>query len=105
MYDFDSVSCVVCERKFDGNGDTVVCPSCGAPHHRECYREAGKCRFDALHRENFVWEPKDERRAVGDLKDGRHQEGGADAGRASGSVCVSCGFANQENRLFCERCA
>ena len=33
--------------------DRVVCPECGAPHHRECYNKNGGCAFTAQHGPGF----------------------------------------------------
>lgn len=47
--------CPVCEKIFEENDDIVVCPDCGTPHHRECYRAEGKCANFMRHQENFRW--------------------------------------------------
>ncbi len=41
--------CAACEKTFDMDDDIVVCPDCGAPHHRECYNVEGKCAQSHLH--------------------------------------------------------
>ena len=35
--------CPVCNNRFTEEDDVVVCPECGTPHHRECYKLNGKC--------------------------------------------------------------
>ncbi len=47
--DFTKFHCPVCKNTFTENDDVVVCPECGTPHHRECYKSTGKCFNEALH--------------------------------------------------------
>ncbi len=55
MMDCTGQTCPICNRRFLENDDIVVCPDCGAPHHRDCYKQAGSCANAALHAEGFVW--------------------------------------------------
>lgn len=50
--DFTKFRCPVCNKDFNENDDVVVCPECGTPHHRECYKATGKCFNEALHGSN-----------------------------------------------------
>ncbi len=47
--DFTKFHCPVCNNNFIENDDVVVCPECGTPHHRECYKNLGKCFNENLH--------------------------------------------------------
>ncbi len=47
--DFTKFHCPVCNNTFTENDDVVVCPECGTPHHRECYKITGKCFNESLH--------------------------------------------------------
>ena len=49
--------CPVCGEAFKGNDDIVVCPVCGTPHHRECYKKNGECKNTEKHNDGFFWEP------------------------------------------------
>ncbi len=46
--------CPVCSVKFADGDDIVVCPECGAPYHRNCYKESGECIFKDRHG-NYEW--------------------------------------------------
>ena len=48
--------CVLCGELFTANDDVVVCPECGAPHHRECYKKNGSCAAADLHAEGQKWQ-------------------------------------------------
>ena len=41
--------CVVCSAYLFEEDDVIYCPTCGAPHHRDCYNYVGKCALDDLH--------------------------------------------------------
>lgn len=51
---FINEKCSVCSSTFFEGDDIVVCPECGAPYHRECYKHAGSCVYTAEHGE-FEW--------------------------------------------------
>ena len=50
-------TCPVCGGAFGESDDIVVCPVCGAPHHRDCYKQHGECAYNDRHGEGFRWEP------------------------------------------------
>lgn len=41
--------CVVCSAYLFAEDDTVYCPVCGAPHHRDCYNSIGHCGMEEAH--------------------------------------------------------
>ena len=49
--------CPVCNSQFRPDDDIVVCPYCGTPHHRECFKENTKCANEEKHGKGFRWEP------------------------------------------------
>lgn len=52
--------CPVCKKLFCDDDDVVVCPVCGTPHHRDCYREYGKCMNSELHSTGFIYKTVNE---------------------------------------------
>ncbi len=44
-----NLSCVACKAYLFEDDDVVHCPVCGAPHHRECYKNLGHCALEELH--------------------------------------------------------
>jgi len=54
---FTNEKCPVCNNTFNPDDDIVVCPECGTPHHRDCYKENNGCANYHKHSENFRWEP------------------------------------------------
>ncbi|MBP3921461.1 MAG: hypothetical protein J6D27_00680 [Ruminiclostridium sp.] len=41
--------CPVCGVAFKESDDIVVCPDCGTPYHRDCYKEQSECVFSDRH--------------------------------------------------------
>lgn len=41
--------CAVCNAYLFDEDDTVYCPECGAPHHRDCYMTIGHCVLAEYH--------------------------------------------------------
>lgn len=92
MLDYTGVKCPVCETPFRKDDDIVVCPECGAPYHRECYHQAGKCIFDDLHEEGREWQPPAPPKAPDPTAEIKDRE------------CPVCGTLNGRSTLFCSRC-
>lgn len=89
MSQYAGVSCPVCGRKFVERDDIVVCPQCGAPHHRSCYEANRACAFAHEHTTGKEWKNPD-------------AEGPS---FSSGSVaCQRCGGANPADAIFCQIC-
>lgn len=55
MFLYENNKCPVCEKEFAEGDDVVVCPECGTPHHRECYKSIGKCANKNLHATDFIY--------------------------------------------------
>jgi ribosomal protein L37E len=81
--------CMICGGVFDENSDIAVCPECGTPFHRACYKKAGHCVNTALHEANAVWQP-----------DGKSEKAAAH----ETATCKRCGKENKPNAFFCESC-
>ncbi len=52
MPNYKGINCPYCNLELEGK-DNVVCPVCGTPHHRECYKQNGNCFNHAKHSEGF----------------------------------------------------
>ena len=112
MKDYRNMSCAACGVAFDEDADIVVCPVCGAPHHRECWKETGHCACEEKHADGFEWQP--ERIVIGALSnetDETNETKNPSAAQpeqsqnASGTViCPNCGMETPKNSGYCERC-
>jgi len=53
MYRYAYDNCPVCGLTFTDSDDVVVCPECGTPHHRDCYKNFGGCANAEKHADGF----------------------------------------------------
>ena len=86
MYNYNGHICDVCKEKFTHQSDVVVCPECGTPHHRECYKQLGHCVNEAKHAEGFEWTAPQM------------------AFNPNVKSCPKCGHENPKDATFCENC-
>ena len=56
--------CPICEKEFANDDDIVVCPLCGTPHHRDCYKKNGECSNFDEHNKGFRWAPSEKNKLV-----------------------------------------
>ena len=89
---YEGLSCPVCTKTFLPDEDIVVCPQCGLPHHRACWKSIGRCYADNKHGTSEQWS----RNAV-------HTEAAASAA-TNANICPKCGAANAQYAEFCSRC-
>ena len=90
MIKYAGTKCIVCDEKFKDGDDVVVCPQCGTPYHRACYKKEGKCINTSLHENGGAWRPE--------------YEPVADVIEKSDRICKKCGFENPEGTMYCEIC-
>ena len=87
--DFLGKTCPVCSQNFHEGDDVVVCPKCGAPYHRDCFKQKGKCIFPELHKDGKSWK---------DIYDDDPTENNDVV------KCISCGTDNDKNAIVCKNC-
>lgn len=86
--DFVEYNCPVCGKQFTRDDDIVVCPECGAPHHRECYETQGRCFFEDRHKDGFSFENENTDNSEGE----------------NTVICKSCGAENPKEMFYCSKC-
>lgn len=91
MSRYDNVECPVCEKKFIEGDDVVVCPICGAPHHRTCYQSEGRCHFESEHESGMQWEE-------------RNRKKGEEEHKGDPKKCPKCSATNPPDGIFCQVC-
>lgn len=95
--DFYKYKCPVCDKKFMPGDDIVVCPECGAPHHRECFEQNGNCFYQDKHSEGFSFENGSTQSKAEDTADNDEAEG-------SEVICPMCKTANSRETFYCSNC-
>lgn len=85
---YDGIRCPVCGEAFTDKDDIVVCPDCGAPHHRACFETNGRCAYVEKHASGEEWRRPSEKTIDGNAP----------------ARCPRCGTLNQPGTPYCEVC-
>lgn len=101
------LKCGICGEEFKDGDDVVVCPDCGTPMHRACYKENNCCPNEDKHAEGFVFDGFDaiKRSAQGKSEKPEKitlQKKSEEA--TSGRSCPVCGASNRPGASFCDSC-
>lgn len=89
MANYEGSKCIVCNKDFNESDDIVVCPDCGTPYHRDCYKQVGECINNELHNAGISWgEKKLDEESV----------------ELENKVCPRCGYTNNNEQNFCSKC-
>ena len=91
MMDYIGIPCPVCGKKFEKGDDIVVCPECGAPHHRDCYEKNHGCANAVNHASGKEWAPPEP----------EHKE---DYDGTKELRCPKCNTLNPYDGIFCQVC-
>ena len=86
MTDITNCICPVCKQPFTEQDDVVVCPLCGAPHHRICWKQTGHCALKDVHGTPGQWKPPLCREDEDSL------------------ACGNCGTVNRRGDTVCAKC-
>lgn len=92
--DYNKYDCPVCERPLVEGDDIVVCPECGAPHHRKCYEKENHCAFESQHGESFDYEQ---------YRKSQQSEEEAKS-EAEAVTCPKCGAECPKESFYCNKC-
>ncbi len=85
--DYLGKKCPVCDKYFHAYDDIVVCPECGAPHHRECFEKENNCFYKDRHSEDFAYWDEDEPQPQDNF-----------------IICKKCNKRNPNGAFFCSYC-
>ena len=84
---YASIDCPICNKPLsDGNG-IVVCPTCGAPYHYDCFSQEKHCIFTDLHESGEDWKAPKKEELFEENTELR---------------CSRCGTINPHHGLFCQ---
>lgn len=97
MINYNHAICKICNTPFQETDDIVVCPDCGTPYHRDCWKQEGHCVNTALHESGGSWQKEqnaEEERALAErCKDEPRTQ-----------ICPSCQRANAKSATHCDCC-
>lgn len=92
--EFTQYKCPVCDKSFKQGDDVVVCPECGAPHHRDCYEKNGHCFYEDKHSEAFSFE---------EIYNEYNKTAENDEANNL-TACPKCGEGNPKAAFYCNKC-
>lgn len=95
MFLYEGFSCSSCDKPFEKSDDIVVCPTCGAPHHRDCWKAEGHCHFESTHGTAEQWSRENANST---------QKATQKPSAEEFQTCQSCGTKNSIYAEFCSRC-
>lgn len=116
---YADLCCEKCGKTFLNDDDVVVCPVCGAPHHRDCWYAENCCASSEKHGEGYIWVspvlPEKENTENSEIEDEKktnrgnpaifNQNGEAKLSNGEKIIrCPQCGANNCENDMYCMRC-
>ena len=82
--------CTSCRNVFKEGDEIVVCPECGSPYHKECYKREGKCINTVLHESGGEWHAEPVITPASTEQTDR--------------VCPNCGTHNSLDAFYCTNC-
>lgn len=92
MNKYEGLNCPVCHDKLFENGEpVVVCPICGAPHHKKCYNIESHCSFVDTHNTPEQWQKPEP-----EAEEHIHNSFVAN--------CKTCGHPLLSDSQFCNKC-
>lgn len=116
MFFHENEKCPVCDSFFTAEDDIVVCPICGTPHHRECYKKLGHCANAAVHKDGFSYTASEDHKKddieaptvnessnINNIPLNSENSQRADKKREK-AVCKKCGSEIEKSAPFCCYC-
>lgn len=98
--DTGNKQCQICHGYLFEEDDVVVCPECGAPHHRDCWQTVGHCGLAELHGTDRQY-PNHNKVNTNQQQGPAYESYGAPYER----LCPHCGKrARATDALFCPYC-
>ncbi len=96
MQNFLGNPCPYCGKNFAAGDDIVVCPECGTPHHRDCYKEHSACANEEKHSADFEWK--------GAFAPSAHKTEEKIPDSSEPVICSHCKTENPGNTHYCINC-
>jgi len=93
--------CFSCGITFKDGDDIVVCPECGTPYHRICYKEAGECLNHQLHENGGSWEKKN---TAAENAEAISNENQPQEAKPAAVICSHCNTLNFSSDEKCRKC-
>ena len=94
---YEGKMCQICHSYLFDDDDVVVCPTCGAPQHRDCYNSLGHCGAQSSHGTEYQFD-KLEKKAEESSDNSSHNY------KEDNITCPRCGKPSNKGTFFCPYC-
>lgn len=94
------LKCGICGSDFKEHDDVVVCPDCGTPMHRECYKDNSGCPNADKHGYGYIFDEFDK---IKESAQGKEEKSIKNQSPAQ-IECPICGENNKGDANFCNFC-
>ena len=94
------LKCGICGSNFKEHDDVVVCPDCGTPMHRDCYKENSGCPNSDKHGDGYISGDFDK---IKESAQGKNEKVDSKPSSAQ-TECPICGENNKSDANFCNFC-
>ncbi len=102
MNRFIGEKCPVCNKEFKEDDQIVVCPECGTPYHKSCYKQIGNCLYENSHGKYF-YKPTLEIKKEAIQEDENVKKKQAEKEKKQ-IKCPYCSELNDEKNKICSNC-
>lgn len=93
MQEYHNKCCGECGEKFTEGDNIAICPDCGTPIHKECWK--GTCPNEEKHAEGFDWNKAEAAEAYKKVVSSAQPDRG---------VCAICGEDADSDMIYCPDC-
>ena len=90
-------SCPICKAYLFEDDEVAVCPTCGAPHHRECFVSLGHCGLEEFHGTDKQYDKAKKQNEAPKQEQKQEQE-------EKKELCPSCKKEVLNGSTFCNHC-
>ncbi len=91
--------CPICNSYLFSEDDVVFCPTCGAPHHRDCYNTVGHCGLEDKHGTEEQYDKKEAKTAQD-----KSEEDARNTGKEMPVICPHCKNELKQDMQVCPYC-
>ena len=97
--------CQICKGYLFEDDDILICPECGAPHHRECYNVLGHCALEELHGTELEYSREKVAEAQQKAQEKAEERQAVGQQQAEYTECTVCGEKFQKDLSHCPKCS
>lgn len=94
---YEGKTCQICHSYLFDDDDVVVCPICGAPHHRDCYNSLGHCGAQSYHGTDNQYD-----KVTKAAENASNEQ--TENTKEDSVICSNCGNILKKSTPFCPYC-